>query len=162
AWAAVHLEFLAQSSLGASVFLQWGWLYLTGHRGWRLIVNYQASSATDGHARRTPPLRPVLFLELAFDMHAGAKGPQLHRAIARVASKRTNRLRLAVVLLRRNRWRATRLTLRIYRESTPGAIVFVLSGDMDQEHTDRLKEVLAHEADGHVTLDLKNVTRVDR
>ena len=54
------------------------------------------------------------------------------------------------------------MTLRIYRESTPGAIVFVLSGDMDLEHTDRLKEVLAHEADGHVTLDLRNVTLVDR
>jgi NADH dehydrogenase FAD-containing subunit len=30
AWAAVHLEFLAQSSLRVSVFVQWMWTYLTG------------------------------------------------------------------------------------------------------------------------------------
>ena len=40
AWAAVHLEFLAQSSLRLSVFLQWVWLYVTGQRGSRLIVNH--------------------------------------------------------------------------------------------------------------------------
>jgi len=40
AWAAVHLQFLAQSSLRVSVFLQWLWTYLTGQRGSRLIVNH--------------------------------------------------------------------------------------------------------------------------
>src|ERR1700692_509204 len=40
AWAAIHLQFLAQSSLRASVFLQWVWTYLTGQRGSRLIVNH--------------------------------------------------------------------------------------------------------------------------
>ena len=40
AWAAVHLEFLAQSSLRVSVFVQWVWTYLTGQRGSRLIVNH--------------------------------------------------------------------------------------------------------------------------
>jgi NADH:ubiquinone reductase (H+-translocating) len=40
AWAAVHLEFLAQSSLRVSVFLQWVWTFLTGQRGSRLIVNH--------------------------------------------------------------------------------------------------------------------------
>jgi NADH dehydrogenase len=40
AWAAVHLEFLATSSLRLSVFLQWVWTYLTGQRGSRLIVNH--------------------------------------------------------------------------------------------------------------------------
>jgi NADH:ubiquinone reductase (H+-translocating) len=40
AWAAVHLQFLAQSSLRVSVFLQWVWTYLTGQRGSRLIVNH--------------------------------------------------------------------------------------------------------------------------
>ena len=45
AWAAVHLEFLAQSNLRVSVFLQWVWTYVTGQRGARLIVNYHASSA---------------------------------------------------------------------------------------------------------------------
>ena len=40
AWAAVHLQFLAQSSLRVSVFLQWVWMYFTGQRGSRLIVNH--------------------------------------------------------------------------------------------------------------------------
>src|SRR6202035_1119802 len=43
AWAAVHLEFLAQSSLRVSVFFQWVWTYLTGQRGSRLIVNHHGS-----------------------------------------------------------------------------------------------------------------------
>jgi NADH:quinone reductase (non-electrogenic) len=43
AWAAVHLQFLAQSSLRVSVFVQWVWTYLTGQRGARLIVNYHES-----------------------------------------------------------------------------------------------------------------------
>jgi len=43
AWAAVHLEFLGQSSLRLSVFDQWVWTYLTGQRGSRLIVNHRAS-----------------------------------------------------------------------------------------------------------------------
>jgi len=37
AWAGVHLQFLAQSSLRVSVFLQWVWTYFTGQRGSRLI-----------------------------------------------------------------------------------------------------------------------------
>ena len=51
AWAAVHLEFLAQSSLRVSVFVQWVWTYLTGQRGSRLIVNHHASVSDDA---RTP------------------------------------------------------------------------------------------------------------
>jgi NADH dehydrogenase FAD-containing subunit len=43
AWAAVHLEFLGQSNLRVSVFLQWVWTYLTGQRGSRLIVNHHGS-----------------------------------------------------------------------------------------------------------------------
>jgi NADH dehydrogenase FAD-containing subunit len=42
AWAAVHLQFLAQSSLRVSVFVQWVWTYLTGQRGSRLIVNHRS------------------------------------------------------------------------------------------------------------------------
>ena len=45
AWAAVHLQFLAQSSLRVSVFLQWVWTYLTGQRGSRLIVNHHGSES---------------------------------------------------------------------------------------------------------------------
>jgi NADH dehydrogenase FAD-containing subunit len=43
AWAAVHLLFLAQTGLRISVFLQWMWIFLTGQRGSRLIVNHHAS-----------------------------------------------------------------------------------------------------------------------
>lgn len=39
-WAAVHLQFLGQSSLRVSVFVQWVWTYLTGQRGSQLIVNH--------------------------------------------------------------------------------------------------------------------------
>jgi NADH:ubiquinone reductase (H+-translocating) len=39
-WAAVHLQFLATSSLRLTVFLQWAWTYVTGQRGDRLIVNH--------------------------------------------------------------------------------------------------------------------------
>jgi NADH:ubiquinone reductase (H+-translocating) len=46
AWAAVHLEFLAQSSLRVSVFVQWVWTYLTGQRGSRLIVNHHESRSS--------------------------------------------------------------------------------------------------------------------
>jgi NADH:ubiquinone reductase (H+-translocating) len=45
-WAAVHLQFLATSSLRLTVFLQWVWTYLTGQRGDRLIVNHYGSTAT--------------------------------------------------------------------------------------------------------------------
>jgi len=44
AWAAVHLEFLGNSNLRVSVFVQWVWTYLTGQRGSRLIVNHYAST----------------------------------------------------------------------------------------------------------------------
>jgi NADH dehydrogenase len=43
AWAAVHLQFLATSSLRVSVFVQWIWTYITGQRGSRLIVNHHGS-----------------------------------------------------------------------------------------------------------------------
>jgi NADH dehydrogenase len=46
AWAGVHLQFLAQSSLRVSVFVQWVWTYLTGQRGSRLIVNHRSSNPT--------------------------------------------------------------------------------------------------------------------
>jgi len=44
AWAAVHLQFLATSSLRLTVFLQWVWTYFTGQRGSRLIVNHHGSA----------------------------------------------------------------------------------------------------------------------
>ncbi len=51
AWAFIHITFLSQLSLKISVLLQWGWLFLTGQRGSRLIVNYQQSEP----AQTTPP-----------------------------------------------------------------------------------------------------------
>ncbi|HUE41412.1 MAG TPA: NAD(P)/FAD-dependent oxidoreductase [Chthoniobacterales bacterium] len=51
AWAFIHITFLAQLSLKISVLLQWGWLFLTGQRGSRLIVHYQQSES----AQTTPP-----------------------------------------------------------------------------------------------------------
>ena len=42
AWAGIHLQFLATSSLRLTVFLQWVWTYFTGQRGSRLIVNHHA------------------------------------------------------------------------------------------------------------------------
>jgi NADH:ubiquinone reductase (H+-translocating) len=42
-WAAVHLQFLATSSLRLGVFLQWAWTYVTGQRGDRLIVSHHGS-----------------------------------------------------------------------------------------------------------------------
>jgi NADH dehydrogenase len=47
AWAGVHLEFLAQSSLRVSVFLQWVWTYITGQRGSRLIVTHYGPERAD-------------------------------------------------------------------------------------------------------------------
>jgi NADH:ubiquinone reductase (H+-translocating) len=46
AWAAVHLEFLATSSLRLGVFLQWAWTFVTGQRGDRLIINQRGSEIT--------------------------------------------------------------------------------------------------------------------
>jgi NADH:ubiquinone reductase (H+-translocating) len=67
AWAAVHLEFLGQSSLRVSVFVQWVWTYLTGQRGSRLIVNYHGSGRNDPRTASSPADEPV------------AGGARLHR-----------------------------------------------------------------------------------
>jgi NADH dehydrogenase len=60
AWAAVHLEFLAQSNLRVSVFMQWVWTYLTGQRGSRLIINHRSGqllgSATEAPEVHLPEL----------------------------------------------------------------------------------------------------------
>src|SRR5215469_8931807 len=45
-WVAVHLQFLATSSLRLSVFMQWKWTSLTGQRGDRLIVSQHGSEVT--------------------------------------------------------------------------------------------------------------------
>lgn len=50
-WAFIHITFLAQLGLRISVFLQWAWLFLTGERGSRLIVNTGRSGSA--HATRS-------------------------------------------------------------------------------------------------------------
>jgi len=59
AWAAVHLEFVGQSSLRISVFLQWVWTYLTGQRGSRLIVNHHASANEGARTPSAPERQPA-------------------------------------------------------------------------------------------------------
>jgi NADH dehydrogenase len=58
AWAAVHLQFLAQSSLRVSVFVQWVWTYLTGQRGSVLIVNHRSDQPL-GAAKEAADLQLV-------------------------------------------------------------------------------------------------------
>ena len=55
AWAAIHLEFLAQSSLRVSVFVQWVWTYVTGQRSARLIVNHHGPATSDSPAAEGAP-----------------------------------------------------------------------------------------------------------
>lgn len=62
-WAFIHITFLAQLSLRISVFLQWAWLFLTGERGSRLIVDSRPSESTQvssavtaDHNRASQPL----------------------------------------------------------------------------------------------------------
>ena len=55
AWASVHLQFLATSSLRLAVFLQWFWTYFTNQRGSRLIVNHhesQTAKAAEDSSRK--------------------------------------------------------------------------------------------------------------
>jgi NADH:ubiquinone reductase (H+-translocating) len=59
AWAAVHLEFLATSSLRVSVFVQWGWTYITGQRGSRLIVNHHTSESASSKYPHPPIDQPI-------------------------------------------------------------------------------------------------------
>jgi NADH dehydrogenase FAD-containing subunit len=55
AWAAIHLEFLAQSSLRLSVFVQWVWTYMTEQRGSRIIINYHPTPVTPAAETATKP-----------------------------------------------------------------------------------------------------------
>jgi NADH dehydrogenase FAD-containing subunit len=42
-WGLIHIQFLAESSLRFSVFLQWVWTYVSGKRGERLIIRRRTS-----------------------------------------------------------------------------------------------------------------------
>src|SRR3984885_14355885 len=43
-WALIHIQFLAETSLRFSVFLQWVWTYLSGKRAARLIIRQRSGS----------------------------------------------------------------------------------------------------------------------
>jgi NADH dehydrogenase FAD-containing subunit len=43
AWLGIHIQFLANTNLKLSVFVQWAWTFLTGQRGSRLIVNHHGA-----------------------------------------------------------------------------------------------------------------------
>src|ERR1700739_2630537 len=55
AWAEIHLEFLAQTSLRLSVFVQWVWTYMTEQRGSRIIINYHPTPVTPAAETTTKP-----------------------------------------------------------------------------------------------------------
>jgi NADH dehydrogenase len=54
-WAAIHLMYLAASSIRASVLVQWLWTFLTGQRGSRVIVKPHADAGAAVPARAPAP-----------------------------------------------------------------------------------------------------------
>src|SRR5258705_4227126 len=56
AWLGIHIQFLANTNLKLSVFVQWAWTFVTGQRGSRLIVN---------HYRAEPAAAPAPAVALA-------------------------------------------------------------------------------------------------
>src|SRR6266542_6113965 len=57
-WAAIHLMYLAASSIRASVLVQWLWTFLTAQRGSGLIVKHHADAGATVPAR-APAAAPV-------------------------------------------------------------------------------------------------------
>jgi anti-anti-sigma regulatory factor len=54
------------------------------------------------------------------------------------------------------------MTCRIERTVQPDATVFLVSGTMDAAHTLQLEELLRHEGEKRVLIDLRDTTLVDR
>lgn len=54
------------------------------------------------------------------------------------------------------------MTFRIQRVTEIDAIVFVLSGELDADHSVQLRDLIEAEAPNRIRLDLKDVTLVDR
>jgi anti-anti-sigma regulatory factor len=57
---------------------------------------------------------------------------------------------------------SARLAYRIQRSVSSDAVVFAVSGEMNNEHAAQLQELVATEAHGPIRLDLKDITLVDR
>jgi NADH dehydrogenase FAD-containing subunit len=70
-WAAVHLEFLAESNLRISVFLQWVWSYVTGRRGSRLILDRDGPSTASGAAASDDAVRDEVAQKMASSAFSG-------------------------------------------------------------------------------------------
>jgi hypothetical protein len=64
AWAAVHLEFLAEHNLRVSVFVQWVWTFVTGQCGFRLIVDHAGSEPARSIAAIVPASQPHFAAEV--------------------------------------------------------------------------------------------------
>src|SRR5438876_444179 len=69
-WAGVHLEFLAQSNLRVSVFLQWVWTYVTGQRGSRLIVDHHGAEPANAVTNAAVGAAPAINSPTASLKHA--------------------------------------------------------------------------------------------
>jgi ABC-type transporter Mla MlaB component len=54
------------------------------------------------------------------------------------------------------------MTHRIERSTHPRGVTFVLSGDMDRDHVTELEALMAAEGNRLVSLDLADVTRLNR
>ena len=54
------------------------------------------------------------------------------------------------------------MTHRIERSTNRRGVTFLLSGDMDSRHVADLEALMTSESDRHISLDLADVTLVDR
>ncbi len=52
------------------------------------------------------------------------------------------------------------MTYRIHRSMGADAVLFALSGELDEEHAERLQALLAAETEDRILLDLEEVTLV--
>jgi hypothetical protein len=79
--AGVHLEFLAQSSLRVSVFVQWVWTYVTGQRGSQIILNSRPSDKEHAFATMLHPDAEGTPARRAFGPGAGSGVSDWHTQI---------------------------------------------------------------------------------
>jgi NADH:ubiquinone reductase (H+-translocating) len=73
AWAFIHLQFLGQRNLRVSVFVQWVWMYVTGTRGSRLIINHCTTPPQQDHLSTQSP-GTMTNVSNAASLHADTHG----------------------------------------------------------------------------------------
>src|SRR5262249_3558809 len=81
AWAAVHLQFLAQSNLRVSVFLQWVWTYFSRRLGSALIIQPRSADRA-----KTPDLADMAKYPLTRLRAIESAGTHDHRARRRLSA----------------------------------------------------------------------------